>query len=291
MVGEPGFIFSTTGQGAPTYEELMQRRAIMAHLLAQKRGPPKNIGEGLTALGEGFGDLMYGLRVKGDEQASKDYAAKSGVVPAAPVSNDSPVYAPPSTPPPAATTPPAAATGPVSDNVTVDQGAVGGDGPVSATAAPVVTENTSQISPDDVNVTPTLNDAEMNAARASQRAAGLVDPTAAGSTAGVPTPRPAGTANAGPTAPVVPVAPPAPPPPVRPPAGASVEATDPRPAVLRCPAPGTSPRRPAGISHGWRHGRSRPVRLHCGSWRPCQRAEGWQHHQRSAEPSGFVRPR
>ena len=49
----PGFIFSTTGQGAPTYEELQKQRTILAHLLAQRRGPPKNIGEGLTALGEG----------------------------------------------------------------------------------------------------------------------------------------------------------------------------------------------------------------------------------------------
>ena len=55
------------GGGDPgiSHGSLEMRRRVAAAMLAQKRGYPKNLGEGLTALGEGI-PLFAGLRDRAD---------------------------------------------------------------------------------------------------------------------------------------------------------------------------------------------------------------------------------
>jgi len=61
-----GFFFSGP-DGPPTPQELERRRQLLMARNQQKRGFPKNIGEGLTSLGEAFGDRMEGNRLASDE--------------------------------------------------------------------------------------------------------------------------------------------------------------------------------------------------------------------------------
>jgi hypothetical protein len=61
------FIFGGTSD-TPTYEELKRRRAIAAALAARQRGYPKNIGEGLTALGEGIYEGVSEWRLRQQEE-------------------------------------------------------------------------------------------------------------------------------------------------------------------------------------------------------------------------------
>jgi hypothetical protein len=57
------------GTGTPSYMELDRRRAIAQALAQQKRGFPKNIGEGLTAIGEAVGDRFADARLTQQERA------------------------------------------------------------------------------------------------------------------------------------------------------------------------------------------------------------------------------
>ena len=99
LVDPLGYIF-----GGPTglnYEDLKRRRAIAAALAGQKKGFPKNVGEGLTYLGESIGEAGLDWRLRRQEEAQK--AAEAGIpkggmgLSGAPV----PLVAPPGTPPPA----------------------------------------------------------------------------------------------------------------------------------------------------------------------------------------------
>ncbi len=53
----PGFIFSTDGKSAPSYDQLQKRRRVLDAMLAQQMGSraPQNIGEGIFAFGQGIG--------------------------------------------------------------------------------------------------------------------------------------------------------------------------------------------------------------------------------------------
>jgi hypothetical protein len=90
-----GFIFG--GDTGLSYEELKRRRAIAAALASRQRGFPKNIGEGLTYLGESIGEAVGDWRLRAMEQAQK--AKEAGILTGAPGSG----YIPPveTGPPPA----------------------------------------------------------------------------------------------------------------------------------------------------------------------------------------------
>ena len=57
------------GAGTPGLQELKRRQAIAQMLAGQKRPFPKNIGEGLTSLGEAVGDRMTDARLTAQERA------------------------------------------------------------------------------------------------------------------------------------------------------------------------------------------------------------------------------
>jgi len=57
------------GTGTPGLQELKRRQAIAQMLAGQKRPFPKNIGEGLTSLGEAVGDRMTDARLTAQERA------------------------------------------------------------------------------------------------------------------------------------------------------------------------------------------------------------------------------
>ena len=74
------FIFG--GNTELTYEELKKRRAIAAALAARQKGFPKNIGEGLTYLGESIGEAGLNWRLAQAEKAQQ--LRDQGVVGGAP---------------------------------------------------------------------------------------------------------------------------------------------------------------------------------------------------------------
>jgi hypothetical protein len=89
-VGEdtPGFfspggagLFSFFGNEPTGYEALLHRRKIAEALAAQKKGFPKNVGEGLTYLGESIGEagLNWRLRQAEAEQAKQEAGISGGV--------------------------------------------------------------------------------------------------------------------------------------------------------------------------------------------------------------------
>ena len=89
-VGEdtPGFfspggagLFSFFGNEPTGYEALLHRRKIAEALAAQKKGMPKNVGEGLTYLGESIGEagLNWRLRQAEAEQAKQEAGISGGV--------------------------------------------------------------------------------------------------------------------------------------------------------------------------------------------------------------------
>jgi len=89
-VGEdtPGFfspggagLFSFFGNEPTGYEALLHRRKIAEALAAQKKGMPKNVGEGLTYLGESIGEagLNWRLRQAEAEQAKQEAGIAGGV--------------------------------------------------------------------------------------------------------------------------------------------------------------------------------------------------------------------
>jgi len=102
------FIFG--GNTGLTYEELKKRRAIAAALAARQKGFPKNIGEGLTYLGESIGEAGLNWRIS---QAEKEALKRQqGIVGGAPAESDgsSPiVVARPAERPPVSVAPPPAA--------------------------------------------------------------------------------------------------------------------------------------------------------------------------------------
>ena len=100
------YIFSSDPKsGLLTYEQLQARRKIAAALATRNRGYPKNIGEGLTALGEGFGDFLANQKTRQYEgaQRSRDAIAASalsgGIADVLPTSASPPPIAPSATPP------------------------------------------------------------------------------------------------------------------------------------------------------------------------------------------------
>lgn len=110
------FIFG--GNDGLSYEELKRRRAIAAALASRQRGFPKNIGEGLTYLGESIGEAVGDWRLR--EQERRQRAGESEISTGAPP----PTYVPapaserpptPSVAPKPSPFPPAPAPAPVSD--------------------------------------------------------------------------------------------------------------------------------------------------------------------------------
>jgi len=99
------YIFSNDPRsGAPTYEALQARRKIAIALAARQRAFPKNIGEGLTYLGDAIGDVMTDRRLTADEaryrqesDAQVQRVLQPGVAapPAAPSAAPGPVSAAP----------------------------------------------------------------------------------------------------------------------------------------------------------------------------------------------------
>lgn len=126
-----GGMFSFFGNKPGSYQSLAMRRKIAEQLAGQKKGFPKNIGEGLTYLGESIGEAGYLARLEAAEaarqgQLTTDYNRELGTPPAvatpAPAAQTSEVVteapvvtasAPPvTTTEPAAVTPPATTTAP-----------------------------------------------------------------------------------------------------------------------------------------------------------------------------------
>jgi hypothetical protein len=102
------YIFSPTGTGGlPTYDELQRRRTAMAQIMARRSPAPKNIGEGLNAIGEAIGDRRYMDSVRADEAAQAGYQQKV----LGDIAGDQPITRTPYSPTGAAP----AAPGPVSD--------------------------------------------------------------------------------------------------------------------------------------------------------------------------------
>jgi len=62
-------VFGTVGGTPMSLEEIKRRRAVQAALASRQRGFPKNIGEGLTSLGEAVGDRMSDNRLSAAEAA------------------------------------------------------------------------------------------------------------------------------------------------------------------------------------------------------------------------------
>ena len=157
MVGEPGFLFDPTGRSAPTYEELQKRRAIAQQLMMRRDKQPKNVGEGLTSIGEAIGDIGYNMITQRQAAAAQAYAAQHGVLPERPAvaSYTPPAPAPAAAPPAAAAAPPPAATvsdaGPPVDVSTSDIGggmpAGGGEGTGGDTPPDIPTAETTVPTP------------------------------------------------------------------------------------------------------------------------------------------------
>src|SRR6186713_3427851 len=62
-------VFGTVGGTPMSLEEIKRRRAVQAALASRQRPFPKNIGEGLTSLGEAVGDRMTDARLTAQERA------------------------------------------------------------------------------------------------------------------------------------------------------------------------------------------------------------------------------
>jgi len=131
------FIFG--GNDGLSYEELKRRRAIASALAARQRGFPKNVGEGLTYLGESIGEAVGDWRLRemekrqqAGEQQIHQRAPGTGYIPpvetgppparpsVAPAPAPAPAPARPSVAPapapaPAPAAPPAYTPGPASD--------------------------------------------------------------------------------------------------------------------------------------------------------------------------------
>jgi hypothetical protein len=73
----PSFFSNDPRSGALTYDQLQARRKIAAALATRNRPFPKNIGEGLTYLGESLGEAynMRGLESAETAQRTRDTAA------------------------------------------------------------------------------------------------------------------------------------------------------------------------------------------------------------------------
>src|SRR4051812_15680777 len=152
MAQEGGGLFSFFGNdtsGGGGFQAMEMRRKMALQLMAQgqKKGYPKNIGEGLTAIGDSLGEIGMMRRLEAQEAAYEKRAAAAAAegIPAeartaapARVSN----YAP-------------------TDSVEPAVAAINSAAPAAAPP---------QIAADDVNVDPRLNEAEMMAGRASMLA-------------------------------------------------------------------------------------------------------------------------
>ena len=92
VVSESGLLPSLYGGGVPvSLEDIKRRRAIAAALASRARPFPKTIGEGLTSLGEAFGDVMADRRLSEQEQA---YGARRGAAVNAPLGGVPPARVP-----------------------------------------------------------------------------------------------------------------------------------------------------------------------------------------------------
>ena len=79
------------GPQSQSYEALAARRKIAEAMMARQTRAPKNVGEGLSAIGEAIGDRGYYNNVLADDAAAKSYeTGKVNAPPPAP-SNYSPV--------------------------------------------------------------------------------------------------------------------------------------------------------------------------------------------------------
>jgi hypothetical protein len=114
--GDP-FSYIFGGNTGLSYEELKRRRAIATALAGQKKGFPKNTGEGLTYLGESIGEAGLNWRLAQMEKAQKEAEASIPTGGAKLSGEPVPMAGPPGsryTPPPAVTTtPPGGAERPV----------------------------------------------------------------------------------------------------------------------------------------------------------------------------------
>jgi len=69
VLSESGLLPIAMGDTTASLEEIKRRRAIAAALATRSRPFPKTIGEGLTSLGEAFGDVMADQHLSAQERA------------------------------------------------------------------------------------------------------------------------------------------------------------------------------------------------------------------------------
>jgi GH24 family phage-related lysozyme (muramidase) len=144
LPGIPGpNVFWGNDKGAGSYGALEMRRKIAAQLAGQKKGFPKNLGEGLTYLGESIGEAGMMARLEAMERARSGQLAEADKL----LSGGDTTTAPPvaAAPPPAARTSEAVTEAPV----------VTASAPPVTTTEPVVTTppaTTTASSQDDANL-------------------------------------------------------------------------------------------------------------------------------------------
>ena len=164
----PSFFSDDPRGGALSYDQLQARRKIAAALATRQRGFPKNIGEGLTYLGESLGEMMGDRRLAGYEaqQAARDNAARQALT------GDGTV-----TPAPAAPPAPAAVPGPVSAAPATDPEAA-----VMALAQPEkgpvaeATATRQPLTPDEAAQQPQMSIEEWKSRIARNESGGQRDP-------------------------------------------------------------------------------------------------------------------
>lgn len=100
---DPLLSFVTGDQSNLSLEAIKRRRAVAAALAAQKRGYPKNIGEGIASLGSDIGEMLSERRLDAQEKA---YLARENAgIQQATNPTISPAAAPPVAAPPVARQP------------------------------------------------------------------------------------------------------------------------------------------------------------------------------------------
>ena len=115
--------FANPTAGGLSYEQLKQRRAIAQALASRSKGFPKNVGEGMTYLGESIGEGLQDMALR---RAEADYRQKQGTALGtlrSPTSTSTATTtAPPvtTTTPPPVTAKPVAAAPPADDLTTAD---------------------------------------------------------------------------------------------------------------------------------------------------------------------------
>jgi len=107
VLSESGILPIALGDAPTSLEDIKRRRAIAAALATRSRPFPKTIGEGLTSLGEAYGDVMADRRLTAQEaelrkRSMAELNPTAGAVPAVAAPTATPIVPPVSSRPPAA---------------------------------------------------------------------------------------------------------------------------------------------------------------------------------------------